>query len=268
MSETTSEASGEVHRIAQIPSLLTSSLRELLETFGEDIIRLQAHGSVETTNRTAVDDLRQYGVSREQQTNQRLAIEYEQLHGESGPVNPLTSEACERIISELDAVLDTDRSSVDPDLTVTSMLIRITEERLEEVTRAQSAEFDLLFVADPAEPPLREPTKRLNARRGLYSDLGFNITNLNLRSVIETEAKYHQQSDGQYLSWGGPDDIRPRTPDRLAIRINDHVLPDTYGMLKPYQVTDDSVLEVAESNLDDIADRTVATGDIASRGEE
>jgi hypothetical protein len=168
----------------------------------------------------------------------------------------------------LDAVLDTDRSSVDPDLTVTSMLIRITEERLQEVTPAQSAEFDLLFVADPAEPPLREPTKRLNARRGLYSDLGFNITNLNLRSVIETEAKYHQQSDGQYLSWGGPDDIRPRTPDRLAIRINDHVLPDTYGMLKPYRVTDDSVLEVAESNLDDIADRTVATGDIASRGEE
>lgn len=239
-----------------IPSLLTNSARAILDAFGEDIIALTAHGSVETTNQTVIESLRKYGVSRAQQTNHRLSFEYERLRGTDGPKNPLTESAQEEILEEVETILAVESNTVKPDLAVTSFTIRITDDRLQEVTPAQTPEFDLHFVADPAEPAIKEPTKRLNVDRGLYSDLGFNVTNLNLRSVIETETKYHQQSDGRYFSWRGPDDIRPRSPTKLAVRINNHVLPDQYGALKRYVVTDDRVLELDEQTAD-AADETV-----------
>ena len=83
--------------------------------------------------------------------------------------------------------------------------------------------------------------------------MGFKVRNLNLRSVIETETKYHEQGDGKYLSWGGPTDIRPRAPERLAVRINDHILPDDVGMLKPYVVTDNQIIELSD-DIGDVGD--------------
>jgi len=230
----------------QIPSLLTNSARAVLDAFGEDIIQLRAHGSVETSNRAILEELRQFGVSREQRTHQRITLDYERLPGSDGPSNPLTEDAQQAIFEELDALLSSESIAADPDLAVTSFTARITSEQLQEVTPAQTPEFDLRFVADPAEAAVREPTKHLNLERQLYSELGFNITNLNLRTVTETATIHHQQSDGRYLSWGGPTDIRPRSPDRLAVRINRHVLPETYGMLKPYYVADDHVLELED----------------------
>lgn len=252
MSESSSTGGGDQQRTIQIPALLTNSLRCMLNAFGSDIIQLTAHGSVETMNSTAVDDLRSYNVSREQRTHHRLSLDYEQIYSGEEPLNPLTDEACEQIIAEAEAVLDSESITVAPDLAVTAATIRIRDDRLQEVTPAQTPEFDLRFVADPAEPAIREPTKRLNADRGLYRDLGFNVTNLNLRSVIETQTKYTEQSNGRYLSWRGPDDIRPQSPTRLAIRLNEHVLPDSVGMLKPYTVSDDRVLEVSEEELTEI----------------
>ncbi len=241
-----SQAVDGPQRAIQIPSLLTNSARAIIETFGEDIVQIRAHGSVETSNQAMIESLQGYGVSREQRTHQRIALDYERLAGSDGPSNPLTEDAQEDIFEELDALLSTESTDADPDLAVTSFTARITSEELKEVTPAQTAEFDLRFVADPAEEAVREPTKRLNIDRQLYSELGFKITNLNLRAVTETATIHHEQSDGRYLSWGGPTDIRPRSPDRLAVRINQHVLPNVYGMLKPYYVADDHVLELEE----------------------
>ncbi len=251
MSQSTSP-SDSPHQSYLIPSLLTNSARAIFDTFGENLIELTAHGSVETTNQTMIEALRKYGVSREQRTNYRISLEYERLPGNDGPRNPLTDSAQEEIFEEVETILAMESSVVKPDLAVTSFTIRVTDERLQEVTPAQTPEFDLRFVADPAEPAIKEPTKRLNVERGLYSNLGFNVTNLNLRSVIETETKYHQQSDGRYLSWRGPEDIRPRSPKKLAVRINNHVLPEPYGTLKRYLVTDDRVLELDEKTADEI----------------
>lgn len=248
-------------RTVQIPSLLTNSLREVLDHFGNDIIRLEASGSIETTNGTFLDDYREYGLSWTQQDQQRMILEYEQLPGADGPANELTASACEGLLSEVESRLATDEMTVDPDLAVTELAIRVTDDRLEKVTPAQSAEFDLHFVSDPAEPPIREVTQQQNADRGLYSELGFNVRNLNLRSVIETETKYHQQTDGRYLSWGGPTDIRPRSPEQLAVRINKYVLPDDLGLLKPYTVIDDQVIELSDELEDPIADEAME-GDI------
>lgn len=236
---------------ALIPSMTTSSLRAVFDHFGQKIISISANGSVETTNGTTTEQLREYGVTREQRSNHRLEIDYRQLSHDGEPSNPLTSDAREQILTEVETVLESDKISVDPDLTVTSVTIRVSDERLEAVTPAQTPEFDLTFIADPAEPPVRDRTKRQNAERGLYSELGFNITNLNLRSVVETATKYQEQINGQYLSWEGPEDIQPNAPNQLAIRINQHVLPETHGMLKPYEVIDDRVLELREGELED-----------------
>ncbi len=228
-----------------------------MDTFGENIIQLNAHGSVTTTNQTIVDELAAYGLIREQETKHRLTIDYTQLQNSDGTgvSNPLDEGARESVLDHVNAILDVDSHTVEPDLGVTSLTIRVTNERLKEVTPAQTSEFDLQFVADPAEEPLRDKTRRLNSERGLYNELGFNIQNLNLRSVVETQTKFTQQSDGRYLSWRGPEDIRPRSPERLAIRINKHVLPDPYGTLKPYRVVDDTILELAEDEVDTLADR-------------
>jgi len=237
-------------RTLKIPSLLTNSARAILTAFGDNIIQISAKGSVETTNRSDLDDLIQYGVTREQRTHHRINLDYEALPGQDGLANPLIEEVQEQIFEELDAILGQESLSVEPDLAVTSFTIRITDDRIKEVTPAQTSEFDLRFVADPAEDAIRERTKRLNVDRGLYSELGFKITNLNLRSVTETATKYHQQSDGCYMKWGGSDDVRPRSPTPLAVRINKYVLPDDYGMPKPYLVENNLVLELQEKEID------------------
>ncbi|WP_336326804.1 hypothetical protein [Halovenus sp. HT40] len=266
MSQTDSSSSEEIRRTVQIPSLLTNSLRAVLDAFGQKIIRLKASGSIETTNGRLLDDLRNYDVSWEQQDHQRVRIDYEQLPGADGPANPLTDDAQARLLEEVETRLGPRERSVEPDLAVTQCTLRITDERLQAVTPAQSPEFDLRFVSDPAEPPVREVTKRHNADRGLYTELGFDVRNLNLRSVIETETKFHEQANGKYLSWAGPEDIRPRSPERLAVRVNEHVLPDAYGVLKPYVVTDDRVLELGES-VDEAVPDPQPFGGVGSGGE-
>jgi len=248
-------------RTVQIPSLTTNSLRAVLDAFNTSIINLRAHGRITTTNQTTIDELRAYGVTREQETNHRINVDYTDLRTEAGDhTNPLDQEARETLDKHLRAVLDDETRDVDPDLAVTSVTIRITEESLQEVTPAQTPEFDLRFVADPAEPAVRDRTQRSNADRGLYSQLGFNFQNLNLRSVTETVMKLSERSAGCYLSWQGPDDTGPRVPQKLAVRINDRVLPEEYGMLKPYAIVDDQTLELDEDALEDDPYTTAAAG--------
>jgi hypothetical protein len=247
-------------RTVLVPSLLTNSFRAVVDAFGTQIIQLTAKGSTETTNGMLIDELRDYGVAWEQTDQQSVTVDYERLPGADGPVNPLTEDARENLLEEIGVRLDPVDSDVDADLAVTQLTIRVSDDQLREVTPAQSSEFDLYFGSDPVEPAARELTKRRNLDRRLYDVLGFNCRNLNLRSVVETEAKFHQQSDGKFYSWGGPTDIRPRSPQRLAIRINDRVLPDEYGTLKPYKVTDDQVIELVEEEFEDRTEQRITSG--------
>ena len=248
------ETAESAQRTTMIPALTTNSVRAVLDAFGDSIIQLTASSSVVTTNQTLVEELRKYGVLREQETKQQLEIDYTQLQDSESPKpdNPWDDDARDSLFEHLNAILDAETQSVEPDLAVKSFTIRITDETLQAVTPARTAEFDLYFEAAPAEDGIREQTRRANAGRGLYSELGFNVTNLNLHSVIETATKYTEQSNGRYLSWDGPaNDTRPRSKPQLAVRINDRVLPDQYGMLKPYHVVDDEILELSAEDLED-----------------
>ena len=250
----TSDSSGTIKRTTAIPALLTNSARVILDVFGDSIIQLTASSSIVTTNETLVEELREYGVLRKQETKQTLDIDYTQLQDSdsSEPDNPWDEAAIETLHENLNAILDAEAQSVKPDLAVQSVTIRVTDEALQEVTPARTAEFDLHFEAAKAEEAVREQTRRANAGRGLYTELGFNVTNLNLHSVVETVTKYNEQSDGEYLSWNGPEaDTRPKVNPQLAVRINDRILPDQYGLLKPYHVVDDEVIDVADDVFED-----------------
>ena len=256
----TSDPTTTNDREIPIPALKTNSARAILGTFRESVIQLNASSSVVTANGGVVEELRPYGVTREQETKQELDVDYRQLQNTDSPDpdNPWNEDAIETLDEHLYAILDTEAQSVKPDLAVKSVTIRITDEALQAVTPARTTEFDLYFEAAPAEGAVREQTRRANAGRGLYTDLGFNVTNLNLHSVIETATKFTEQSDGEYYSWNGPEmDTRPDVKPELAVRINDRVLPDQYGMLKPYHVVADEVIEVPEEALEngDIVDQ-------------
>lgn len=265
----TSDSTGTVTRTTLIPALKTNSVRAILDAFGDSIIQLEACSSITTTNETHIEDIREYGVCRAQETKQSFSIDYTQLQDadSSGPDNPWDKPVIETLYQHLNAILDAESQSVKPDLAVQSVTIRVTDESLTAITPARTAEFDLHFEAAQAEEALREQTRRANAGRGLYAELGFNVTNLNLHSVIETETKFHEAANGKYFSWHGPaNDTRPNGNDQLSVRINDRILPDQYGLLKPYHVVDDEVIDVADEVLE--ADDRATEGDNASTNTE
>ena len=264
----TSDSAGTVARTTLIPALKTNSVRAILNTFGDSIIKLEASSSSTTTNETHVEDIREYGVFRAQETKQSFSIDYTQLQDADSSAldNPWDEAAINTLYEHLNAILDAESQSVKPDLAVQSVTIRVSDEALKEVTPARTTEFDLHVEAAQAEEALRDQTRRANAGRGLYTELGFNVTNLNLHSVIETETKFYE-SDGKYFSWHGPaNDTQPNGNDQLAVRINDRILPDQYGVLKPYHVIDDEVIDVADEALE--ADDGDSEGEEASANTE
>lgn len=238
-----------------IASMKTNSARVILEAFGESITQLKASGSTVTSTEASIEELREYGVIRKQETKQQLDVDYRQPDIPDGPTpeNQWDPDAIEEFFGHVNAILDTESQAVKPDLAVQSFTIRITDEALQSVTPARTNEFELYFEAAPAEQAVRRRTRRANAGRGLYSELGFNVTNLNLHSVIESAPKFSGQSDCKYYSWQGPEyDVRPNINPQLSVRINDRVLPDEYGMLKPYHIVTDEVIDVPEDAFEDI----------------
>ena len=253
-------------KVVSVPAILTNSLRTIFEEFGDDIILVSAHGSVTTPPTQAlVEGFDNYDFTRKQETLHRLELNYRQEE-DINPVNPLDDQTQQGLLDEVSATLTSDDRSVEPDLAVTDLMIRVQSDELEEITGAQSNEFDIRFRADPAEEAIRDQTRFVNRGKGLYDELGFNLMNLNLRSVVETEIKYSGQADSQLFYWGGPQgDVPPRITKQFAIRINEHILPDDVGTLKRYEAVDEQTLELTGTT--DAADEESDSDDTVEEGE-
>lgn len=240
---------------APIPSMLTTSAVEMLETFSTDIIEIKAQASVDTTNPDSM--LRRFGLHREQTQSLSVMLDYQQIRehepGEGVVVqNPLTDTAIENIIHEMRVSLNDPDLEVDPDLAVSKLVLNVTSEALKTETRARSNEFELTFVSDPAHPTCgddrgaRSLTQQKNNHRGLYTELGFNIRNLNLHRIEETQAKYSDQGDALLMSWQGSGDTRPNSTDPIASVVKDEVLPDEYVATKWYVASDADDTDLAK----------------------
>lgn len=226
-----------------IPSLLTNSAAEVLAAFGESIVEIEAEASIDTWNRREL--MRDHGLMHEQLNRDKLTLNYHKITDADGmPENPLTETQIDMVMAQVDRHLDGELAgNVDPDMAVSKLELRVTSDEIMHATRATTNEFELVFVSDPAGEA-RDVTQEKNYHKGLYDEMGFDYRNLNLRSVYETRAKYAQQSDGKLMGWGGPSDTRPRCDESLAQAVNDVVLPDEYGALKWYIVTEDNVTKL------------------------
>jgi len=235
-----------------IPSILTNSAAEVMRAFNDSIIEIEAEASIDNWNK---DELRRdYGLMRQQLTRQKITLDYHEVRDNDGePENPLTSEQVDDILQELNRRLDNfDRESA-ADMAVSKMVLRVNVPEITEVTRSTTDEYELTFVSDPAGEA-RGPTERRNYDKGLYDELGFKYRNLNLRSVVETRAKYTEQADGKLMGWGGPEDVRPRCDTKLAQAIYQEVLPKEYRALKLYRIgeANRTVLQSIETNGSEI----------------
>lgn len=96
----------------QILSLIRNFGRAILKAFAEDILQIRAHGSIETSTRGMIEDLREYSVSQDQRSHHRTTLNYEPLSGSDRASNPRTEDAQQAIFGELDTLLSS--SSTNP----------------------------------------------------------------------------------------------------------------------------------------------------------
>jgi len=235
----------EVEKVAEIPSILTNSAVEMLQHFGEDIVEIKAQSATDDTNPDSL--MPEYGLNRRQLQRHTVRLDYKRITDTNGEVeNPLTESVIDEMIRRIGIQLDDLTVDAQPDLAVNKLVVNQTLPDLEKNTRALSDEFELTFISDPAEDRGEEndpaaKTRMKNRDRRLYTDLKFDVQNLNLRSVVETRAKYTEQANGKLMGWGGPQDERPDTDPSITPAVRG-VIPDQYEWVKEFGVTESDEL--------------------------
>jgi hypothetical protein len=223
-----------------IPSLLTNSAMEVLEHFQEDIVEIRAAASVDMTNKDQLLD--DHGLIRKTTTTQKVALNYQRIVDSTGEIqNPMNEANIERIKRRLRSKLDDPAVGAEPDLAVSSFTVDIVCPEITEATRSRSDEYEVKFTSDPVEDDtFRWRTQNTNADKNLYTDLSFQFRNLNLRSVVETRAKYSEQTNGKVWSWGGLDDTEPNAETKVSQAVKNTALPEDIADMKQYVVGADS----------------------------
>jgi len=245
--ESTETAETEPIKETPIPSMLTNSTLEMLDHFADQIIELEAEVSIDNWNRT--EALRDFGLTRKQLQRQKMTIDYHEIRDDDGVAeNPLTDDAIADIEEKLNYYIADFDKPLEPDMAVSKLQVVVESDEIEAVSRATSNEFELTFISDAAGEA-RDLTEDLNYDKGLYDEYGFEYRNLNLRSVVETRAKYTEQSDGKLMGWGGPSDVRPRCTKQLAQAVYD-LLPTKFRAIKWYTVGEDDVIDLQSVQAD------------------
>lgn len=251
MSQSNAPSIGGTETNFRIPSLLTNSLRAIFDLFGENIIDARARGSVHTDNPTKIDHLSEYGVTHDLQENQVIEVDYTLIDPED-PYNPLKVSAQDDILSEVDARLNDLATDHPPDLAITRFVTTVESDEMMNACEARTSQFDLQFISEPAIDPYRGRTQELNRERGLYRDLGFEVRNLNLHAIYETQQRYADgPGDGKVMSWGVLKDTRARAPDPLVRQVYNEILPNDIGALKLYTITDEETVEPVSEVTDE-----------------
>jgi hypothetical protein len=244
MSRAEDEPTTHKRDTALIPSILTNSANEVLEYFGEDIVSIRAAASVNITN---TDELiSTHGLIRNTTTQQKVELNYERVIDSEGVTqNPMTQDNVERIQRKLRSKLDDPDVDADPDMSVSKLTVDLVCPEITEVSRSQTDEYELTFISDAVQVDReRVRTERKNDEKNLFTELSFNFRNLNLRSVVETQAKYAGQSDGKIWGWGGVRDIRPNAPEEVSQAIKKHALPDDLGTTKTYEISEENRMKL------------------------
>lgn len=245
----TASAQIEVADHKQIPSLLTTSAKELTSHYTTDIVEMRALGGRRGQNTRWLDE--SYGMYVDEPGQEILRWEYQQRRDTSGEVqNPLDADTLElrhkQIEDELPPYEDEQGDLHPPDLTIDKLVVEVEDEELVEHTNATDPVFELTFVSDPVEKSgWSKETQGLEVNKGVYKQ-GFKLRNLNLHRMVEVANKYSDEKTQEIVSWNGPGHIRPRCPATVAANICGKHIPGEYLGLKLFTVEEEEQLVPGE----------------------
>ena len=242
----------------QIPSILTLSLREILNFYGESILILKARGGALPHDKTPLDD--EYGVIFSSGDSSVIEVNYKQERNPDGTIkNPLNEAKIDEIFEHLDNNLpkfelkDKDgnvEETYPPDIPVNFLVVEIKDDKLMELTETETNIFEATFKSEKAETSkIRKDIHKLNRDLGVYY-LGFEIRNLNLFQLIEQAKKLLEPRKLwkriSIIQWNGyaKQHLRPRSPIAIAQHIYVNYLPSGYKSLKKYLITKENKLEL------------------------
>ena len=244
----------------QIPSILTLSLREILNFYGESILELKARGGALPHDKTPIEGLDEYGVIFSSGDSSVIEVNYKQERNPDGTIkNPLNEAKIDEIFEHLDNNLpefelkDKDgnvEETYPPDIPVNFLVVEIKDDKLMELTETETNIFEATFKSEKAETSkIRKDIHKLNRDLGVYY-LGFEIRNLNLFQLIEQAKKLLEPRKLwkriSIIQWNGyaKQHLRPRSPIAIAQHIYVNYLPSGYKSLKKYLITKENKLEL------------------------
>lgn len=242
----------------QIPSILTLSLRKILNFYGESILILKARGGTLPHDKTPLDD--EYGVIFSSGDSSVIEVNYKQERNPDGTIkNPLNEAKIDEIFEHLDNNLpgfelkDKDENveeTYPPDIPVDLLVVEIKDDKLMELAETETNIFEATFKSEKAETSkMKNDIHKLNRDLGVYY-LGFEIRNLNLFQLIEQAKKLLEPRKLwkriSIIQWNGyaKQHLRPRSPIAIAQHIYVNYLPSGYKSLKKYLITKENKLEL------------------------
>lgn len=231
-----------------IPSILTVSLREVMDYYRERIVRLQAEGGEHPSK--SEDLNKEYGVSFNPGRSSTIRIDYTQHRAHDGTItNPIDG----KWISEMHGYLKNKLQEYEghpPDIPVTLLVVEIEDDRIAELSNSTINTFDATFESDPPEPQLKMWDRIHNPESDDDLELaehwrvilgqGFRMRNLNLKLFINTAQKFGEGKKvwKPIIHWKGwPSNDPPKSHYEIAgiIRRN-YLPPKPFARLKFYRI--------------------------------
>lgn len=231
-----------------IPSILTTSLLEVLSRHHSRVEAFTAKGSTEETVQSG-SFLPKLGGEKTVTEQTEVPFDYKlERDNHRRPVNEIQDMDVQRLKQELQSEMGgyTDPKTgkqFQSDLPLSSLTLLVKSEALKETIESKSERFLLDFASDPADAAMRERTRELNEDYGRYR-MGFKVRQMNLRRVMTGRQKFFEDDPAPYFSWGGPGDTQPNRNDDIAKYVRNKVLSKKYGTLKRYRVGQDDTLEL------------------------
>lgn len=239
---------------AEIPSLLTQSLREILNFYKESIYELRAKGGISPQDKIFLDI--DYGITFYTGSSSEIEIIYKREHDIDGTVlNPIDQNKIDEIIdihlNRLPKKLHPTKKGIkyDADIPVELLKITIKDDELQKRAKTKTNLFEATFMSEKAESEgMREDTHKLNKDLGVYYR-HWEIRNLNLHQLIEVTKKEEPKRLKRRVSiiyWKGwaEQDLTPKSPTSVAQYIYLNYLPKKYSSLKTYLITKEDKLEL------------------------
>ncbi|TKJ19947.1 MAG: hypothetical protein CEE43_13790 [Promethearchaeota archaeon Loki_b32] len=245
--------------VAFIPSILTQSLRMILNFYRESIYILKGKGGLKSDEKLDVD--KHYGITFHTGSSTEIEINYKRVHDIDGTVlNPLDNSKIGEIIDYLDEKLPKKPHPTkkdieyDADIPVDFLVVTIEDDELQKIAGTKTNLFEVTFISEKAEnKDIRSRIHELNKDLGVYYRK-WGIRNLNLHQLIERTKKEEPKRMERRVStmyWKGytKQDLTPKAPREVAQYIYLNYLPTKYDCIKTYFITKENILELDGFNI-------------------